>query len=110
MEMVTGNWSHEGGGSLDIEDVLGVLQDPLCRHCIHCFMQEGSELDIDYLLNDLDASAQEELLMFHQAVPKLEEKGIVDFDPPSGKLMYHSDELLEKYAQLVFEDENRSLT
>lgn len=107
--MVSGNWSPEGGVSLDIEEVLGVLQDPQCRHCIHCFLKEGADLDIEDVLDHLNADEQAELMMFHQTVPKLEEKGIVEYDHPSGKITYHPDELLEKYARLVFEDENRSL-
>lgn len=99
-------------GSLSIDDTLEILTDRRRRLVLeYCVSAAGETVDVDDLVEHL-AERRERLSgvgdrdavrtsLHHVHLPMLASKGVVEFDPRSGQLRYHSDDRLEEWLERV---------
>lgn len=103
------------GASLEINAVLELLTNPRCRAFIYATMDLDTDvIDLDQVI-DVTKNAYWEIGLppegvtherfYHNIIPRLQAKDVLDYDDRTGTIRYHGDPLLEKYARILSEDE-----
>lgn len=103
------------GATLEPTDVLGLLSNPRCRAFIYAIMDLDRDVTGLTEAIDLAEDTYREIGLnpegitpgrfHHNVIPKLQAKEVLEYDDRTGTIRYHGDPLLEKYAEIVSEDE-----
>ena len=98
-------------GTPALDDLFSTLADRHRRSVVQYFQHTPDDVatidDLATFVLDPDAAVEESdrvaLRLHHVALPTLERRGVVEYDPGSGLVRYHGVSRLERYLDLLAE-------
>lgn len=104
-------------GSESIDADFSVLASTECRYVVYYFL--GADEDVasldelaEFVESSVDAGTgrsreQIEAALHHRALPKLDSRGVAEYDPSDGRVRYHGSRGLEELAAVAARTERR---